>query len=78
VRVPLSMVRHGVVRIININAGRGLRERLIKIGLVEGDVVEVIVNLFPGPVILRRNGMRLGLGAGMASKIIVQPLEVKR
>ncbi len=72
------MIRNGVVRIVSINAGRGLRERLIKMGLVGGDVVEVIVNLFPGPVILRRNGMRLGLGAGMASKIIVQPLEVKR
>ena len=42
--MPLSMIRYGLVKIANINAG---------------------------------NGIRLDIGAGMASKIIVHPLGVR-
>jgi Fe2+ transport system protein FeoA len=74
--MPLNMVNRGLVRIVSINAGRGLRERLIRMGIFEGDVIEVVMNSFPGPVFVQKDGVRIGLGAGMASKIFVQPVEV--
>jgi len=72
--VPLSFVKAGFVRVVAINGGRSLREKLYRMGIIEGDVVRVISNAFPGPILLQKGGIRIGIGAGMASKIIVQTL----
>ncbi|MBW2039279.1 MAG: ferrous iron transport protein A [Deltaproteobacteria bacterium] len=70
--IPLSMVREGKrVQVVEIRAGRGLMRRLLGIGIGLGDVIEVISNSAPGQVIIGKGEMRIGLGFGMAHKILV-------
>jgi len=69
--MTLSMVRPGErVRIREIKGGRGLIGRLATMGIYPGVEIEVVSNL-PGPLILNRGGVRLGLGRGMAHRIFV-------
>jgi len=75
-KVPLLMARPGLFRIVSINAGRAMRERLYRMGISEGDIVRVVSNPSYGPVIVQKGNTRVGIGAGMASRIFVQPLEV--
>jgi ferrous iron transport protein A len=69
--MPLSMVRPGQrVTIREIRGGRGLIGKLAAMGIYPGVEIEVVSNI-PGPLILNRGGVRLGLGRGMAQRIIV-------
>lgn len=73
--MPLSMVRPGErVKIAEIRGGRGLIGRLADMGLYLGVVIEVISNR-PGPLILNTGGVRLGIGYGMAHRILVTPIQ---
>ncbi|MCS7108892.1 MAG: FeoA family protein [Sulfolobales archaeon] len=58
------------VRVIDIIAGQGLKNRLMQMGLTPGEVLEVIENS-KGPVIVSVKGVTIALGRGMASKILV-------
>jgi len=70
--MPLSIVQPGRrVRLVSVNAGRGLRGRLTAMGLLPGTEIEVIRNSAHGPFIISVKGTRLVLGRGMAHKIIV-------
>ncbi|MCD6257959.1 ferrous iron transport protein A [Candidatus Aerophobetes bacterium] len=72
--IPLSMVNPGQkVQIVQIRGGRGLVSKLANMGFYPGVIVEVISNR-NGPLIVAREGIRLGLGFGMAHKILVRPL----
>ena len=72
---PLSMIEPGEkVEIAEIRAGRGLSVRLANMGFYPGVIIDVISNLKRGPLIIAKEGTRLGLGFGMASKIFVRPL----
>jgi ferrous iron transport protein A len=72
--MPLSMVRPGErVRIREIRGGRGIVGRLASMGLYSG-VEIVVVSNSPGPLILNRGGVRMGLGYGMAQRILVSPV----
>ena len=71
--IPLSMVGPGRVRIVHIAGGKGVWRRLMEIGVRPGDVVEVI-KPGPGPVIIAKGNMRVGLGFGMAHKVFVVPI----
>lgn len=72
--MPLSMVNPGqIVQIVQITGGRGLVSKLANMGFYPGVIVEVISNK-NGPLIVAREGIRLGLGFGMAHKILVKPL----
>ena len=71
--VPLSAVPTGRwVRIIAIYAGWGLARRLYEMGLLPGSMVFVEYNDGRGQVIIRVRGYRLGLGRGVAAKVMVQ------
>lgn len=59
------------VRIVKINAGRGLLSQLQHMGLKEGDMIQVIQNNH-GHLIIARGNLRLALGRGMAHKILVE------
>lgn len=77
--VPLSTTPTGVrVKIARIVAGSRLRTRLANMGIYEGTIVEVIANVGRGPVIIRRDEARYGLGFGMAKKILVTYLSSPR
>lgn len=70
--IPLSMVGRGKVRVMSVAGGRGLLHRLMEIGVRPGDVVEVLQS-GPGPVIIAKDNLRIGIGFGMAHKILVVP-----
>jgi Fe2+ transport system protein FeoA len=72
--MPLSMVRPGQrVRIEEIRGGRGLIGKLASMGFYPGVEIRVVSNR-PGPLIVSRDGVKLGLGYGMAHRILVYPV----
>ncbi|MDK2373198.1 MAG: FeoA family protein [Candidatus Korarchaeota archaeon] len=70
--LPLIALRPGQRgRIVTMNVGRGKARRLMELGLLPGEVVEVISNSV-GPVVLRVRGMTLALGRNVASRVWVE------
>jgi len=70
--MPLTMGKIGerlVVR--DIVGGRGIRERLVSMGIRVGDEVEVISNTGVGRLITACGQTRLAIGRGVANKILV-------
>lgn len=74
--LPLTMVTPGEdVRLVTIQGGRGIRQRLADIGLTPGTVLQVVQSDGWGPLIVAfKNDARLALGRGMAHKMMVEPL----
>jgi len=71
-KMPLTMTRPGQrVKLLSINAGRGLTSRLAAMGLVPGVELVVVNNGFAGPVVVSVKESRIMLGRGLAQKIIV-------
>lgn len=69
---PLSTVEAGqAVRIVSIEAGRGLNSRLASMGLVPNVEIKVVNNHHPGPFVISVKESRMMLGRGMAQKIMV-------
>ena len=73
--LPLSSVPPGtVVRVVDVDAGFGLRTRLINMGFVKGAKVKVIEN--SGCQILvsigGESGRVVALSRGIANKILVE------
>jgi ferrous iron transport protein A len=63
------------VRLVTIQGGRGIRQRLADIGLTPGTVLQVVQSDGWGPLIVAfKNDARLALGRGMAHKMMVEPL----
>lgn len=60
-------------RVLDIEGGKGIRNRLAAIGIYPGGTVKV-VKTPPGPVIIEVAGSRVALGKGMAAKIEVEVL----
>ena len=58
-----------VARIVAIEGGRGLRQKLYLRGLFEGKVVRVVSNY--GPVTVEVDRSIVAIGRGMAQKIMV-------
>jgi Fe2+ transport system protein FeoA len=70
--LPLSMITQGErVRLLKINAGEVLSNRLTALGLTPG-VELTIVQDAGGPLLLSVRDSRLALGRGMANKIMVE------
>jgi len=59
------------VRLVRINAGQGLNNRLASMGLVPNVEITVINNAHPGPFVVSVKGSKIILGRGIAHKIIV-------
>ena len=70
--MPLTIVQAGRrVRLVTVEAGHGLQNRLVAMGLVPGVEIEVLQNSMHGPVIIAVKGGRIIIGRGMAQKIMV-------
>ena len=68
--MPLSIIQTGRrVRLVSVDAGRGLCGRLTAMGLIPGVEIEVIRNSPHGPLLIEVMGSRIMLGRGMAQKI---------
>jgi len=59
------------VRIVAIEGGRGIRQKLLLRGISEGSIFRV-VSSDGGPVVLESDGGMIAIGRGMAHKIRVQ------
>ena len=69
---PLSAVPPGrKVKLVRIDAGRGLNSRLAAMGLVPGAELTVVNCGRPGPFVVTVKGSKVMLGRGMADKILV-------
>ena len=72
----LRLAREGEwVRIVSVNGGKGVHERLAGFGLRVGAEVQVLHNAMNGKLLLGHQGARLYLGGGMAHKIQVAVIE---
>ena len=60
------------VTLIDINGGRGIISKLYSMGLVPGVNLTVLSRNGPGPVMVAVKDSRLGIGRGMAERIIVE------
>jgi Fe2+ transport system protein FeoA len=58
--------------IAEVEVGRGLRSRLMALGLLPGTPVEVIKMDSSGPVVLEVHDSRVVIGRGIARKIEVE------
>lgn len=72
--MSLSQVKKGKVRIAGFTGGKNFQKKMLALGIFVGDIVEVIANNYPGPVIIAKNSLRIGIGFGMASKILVEKI----
>ena len=69
---PLSTVGAGQkVKLVSINAGRGLNSRLASMGLLPNVEITVVNNTHPGPFVISVKDSKMMLGRGMAHKITV-------
>jgi ferrous iron transport protein A len=57
---------------MEVTAGFGLQRRLADMGLIPGASVMVMGGCHPGPLLIDIRGSRLGLGFGVAQKIMVK------
>jgi ferrous iron transport protein A len=65
----LEFARGATVRVVKIDAGRGLKQRLLSLGLVPGADIYILDNAH-GPVRLCFNNSRIALGRGVAAKVL--------
>ena len=74
--VPLIMLPEGVqATVVQIRGGRGLCRRLAELGFNAGEMVRVIKNHRPGPVMVEVRDSRVALGRGVTMKILVEEVE---
>ncbi|MCD6245086.1 MAG: ferrous iron transport protein A [Thermoproteota archaeon] len=70
--IPLAFLMPGQRgRIVTLDVGRGKARRLMEMGLLPGEFVEVLSNSV-GPVVIRVRGMMLAIGRNVASRIWVE------
>lgn len=71
--MPLALARVGKkLTVTDIQGGFGLQRRMADLGLIPGVSVKVMSGCHPGPLLIDVRGSRLGLGFGVAQKIIVR------
>ena len=70
---PLSAVETGgTVRLVRVDAGRGLNSRLASMGFVPNVEITVVSNGHPGPFVVLIKDVKMVLGRGVAHKIMVR------
>lgn len=69
----LSTVMTGAtVRVVRVQAGRGLNSRLASMGFVPDVKLRVVSNGHPGPFVVIIKDIKMVLGRGVAQKILVK------
>ena len=73
---PLRLAGEGAkVKIVALNCGNGLSDRLAGLGLRIGSELQIINNSMNGKILIGHENTRLFLGGGMAHKIQVADVE---
>ena len=71
--IPLPLAGAGrKLAITGIEGGCNLRRRLTEMGLTPGTEITVVGGSHPGPLLLDIRGFRLGIGCGIAHRIMVK------
>jgi Fe2+ transport system protein FeoA len=73
-KMRLDEVEPGkTVKVVSIEGGRGVRQRLLNMGILPGEVVKVVRSapLF-GPLMVSGRSGTFFIGRGMARKILVE------
>jgi len=75
--IDLTQLNEGKsAKVISIEGGMGVNKRVQDMGIREGSIVTKVTGIFSrGPVVVRVGRTQVALGRGMASKIVVEPLE---
>ncbi len=69
--ISLSKVKKGnIVRIITLPDGLA-RTQLIRLGIVEGDLVKCLEHLPGGTIVIQKKRQEIALGSKLSHKIIV-------
>lgn len=72
---PLPMASEGErLRVVALRAGRSADRRLIEMGITVGTEITLIQAGGEGPLLVAVSDARLGLGRGMAHKVLVAPI----
>jgi ferrous iron transport protein A len=75
----LSTIQSGkTVKLVSVEAGRGLNSRLAAMGLLPNVEITVVNNGHPGPFVVSVRGSRMMLGRGMADKIMVSSCDYEK
>lgn len=71
--IPLLFVEQGNrAKIVRFQCGHEALNRFLEIGLAIGDEIEIVRG--GGPVILKKENLRIMIGRGMAGRVMVIPL----
>jgi ferrous iron transport protein A len=63
-------------KVIDIQGGAGIRQRLSQIGIHPGDMITMVrYGALRGPLLIEIHGSQVALGRGISSKIIVEETE---
>ncbi|MHC4122510.1 MAG: FeoA family protein [Planctomycetota bacterium] len=69
---PLSVVKTGrTVKLVKVDAGRGLKNRLASMGVLPNVEMTIVSNGHAGPFVVNVKGSKVVLGRGIANKIMV-------
>ena len=70
---PLSQIEAGqTVKLVSVDAGVGLKQRLAAMGLLPNVQITVVRNWHCGRIIVNVKNTKVVLGRGMAHKVMVQ------
>ena len=70
---PLSQIEAGqTVKLVSVDAGIGLKQRLAAMGLLANVQITVVRNWHCGRIIVNVKNTKVVLGRGMAHKVMVQ------
>jgi Fe2+ transport system protein FeoA len=72
--MPLIFAGKGKFQVNSIKGGHAIKNRLAKMGIIEGVVLRVPSDKMGGPVVVELTDSQYGLGIGVASKIDVTPV----
>ncbi|MCD6503170.1 MAG: ferrous iron transport protein A [Euryarchaeota archaeon] len=71
--MSLDVVPEGSeARIVRIGGGRHVIMRLLAMGVTPGSLVRIISNKMHGPVVIEVRSVTIGIGRGIARKILVE------
>ena len=73
-RISLAKMQSGQKgKIVEINGGSGLTQKLLAMGIKTGkEITKINAQWMKGPVLIRQNHTQIALGFGMASKVLVE------
>jgi ferrous iron transport protein A len=63
-------------KVIDIQGGAGIRQRLSQMGIHPGDTITILrYGALRGPILIEVHGSQVALGRGIASRILVEETE---